>query len=490
MPYFRCRYSFTNNMPAIWEGHFGFLTELHGTPIIIGELGGFCGIRHHCATGGVRGEAEDARLDPKDNCRRRVEGEAADEEDGEDEEPAVNNVSTAPQQLGRALAARHLDSDLDSEDSLAPPPFPPPASPPYWCVEPKDKTWQHWAAEYSAQRGFGVFYFGLNPNSDDTGGLLHDDWTTPVSEKMEVVNKLPSTSICNIQGIPHPERCPKPPPPPPLPPSLPPSAPPSPPPSEPPPPPPPPPPCPPSPPVPSPPPSPPPTPPPPSPPPSPPPPLAPFELVAFAERGISAAFVLLGFALGWRLFRVQRRHQRLRLPTADHGSQPAEARIAAPFCPPISSACNLLSYCAIVVKLAVPEQGTSSSPNPSKETPQKHSKSTLKIKKKKGRALVADCERSRDVKVESADVGGIGSVRSPLRSAAEQLVEIRHKRNAESRSIADKPAMDAVPSKVADSHSKTSKVDKAKKTKSATSSQRSRKTYASLSQGADSVLSL
>ena len=125
MPYFRCRYSFTNNMPAIWEGHFGFLTELHGTPIIIGELGGFCGIRHHCATGGVRGEAEDARLDPKDNCRRRVEGEAADEEDGEDEEPAVNNVSTAPQQLGRALAARHLDSDLDSEDSLAPPPFPP-----------------------------------------------------------------------------------------------------------------------------------------------------------------------------------------------------------------------------------------------------------------------------------------------------------------------------------------------------------------------------
>ena len=31
-----------------------------------------------------------------------------------------------------------------------------------------------------ARRGFGLFYFGLNPNSDDTGGLLEEDWTTPV----------------------------------------------------------------------------------------------------------------------------------------------------------------------------------------------------------------------------------------------------------------------------------------------------------------------
>ena len=42
---------FTRKMPAIWEGHFGFLTELHGTPIVIGELGGFAGILHKCLPG-------------------------------------------------------------------------------------------------------------------------------------------------------------------------------------------------------------------------------------------------------------------------------------------------------------------------------------------------------------------------------------------------------------------------------------------------------
>ena len=41
-----------------------------------------------------------------------------------------------------------------------------------------DIAWQRWGLRYAASRHFGLFYFGLNPNSGDTGGLLLDDWTT------------------------------------------------------------------------------------------------------------------------------------------------------------------------------------------------------------------------------------------------------------------------------------------------------------------------
>lgn len=78
--------------------------------------------------------------------------------------------------------------------------------------EEAEREWQRWALEYAAERGFGVFYFGLNPNSDDTGGLLNDDWTTPNGEKLEILRSLPSTDICSVdpEGIPavqYPSRC-------------------------------------------------------------------------------------------------------------------------------------------------------------------------------------------------------------------------------------------------------------------------------------------
>ena len=78
--------------------------------------------------------------------------------------------------------------------------------------EAAEREWQRWALHYAAERGFGVFYFGLNPNSDDTGGLLSDDWTTPNSEKLAVLRLLPSTDICTVdpEGIPavqYPSRC-------------------------------------------------------------------------------------------------------------------------------------------------------------------------------------------------------------------------------------------------------------------------------------------
>lgn len=32
----------------------------------------------------------------------------------------------------------------------------------------EDRSWQEWAISYAARRGFGVYYFCLNPNSHDT----------------------------------------------------------------------------------------------------------------------------------------------------------------------------------------------------------------------------------------------------------------------------------------------------------------------------------
>ena len=56
-----------------------------------------------------------------------------------------------------------------------------------------DKVWQDAFAKYIVDRGFGAFYFGLNPTSEDTGGLLLDDWTTPHAGKLGALAQLPST---------------------------------------------------------------------------------------------------------------------------------------------------------------------------------------------------------------------------------------------------------------------------------------------------------
>ncbi|KAL1525711.1 hypothetical protein AB1Y20_020556 [Prymnesium parvum] len=57
----------------------------------------------------------------------------------------------------------------------------------------KDKTWQDWAFEYMQEHGIGLFYFCLNPDSADTGGILSSDWTTPNAEKLNALSKMPST---------------------------------------------------------------------------------------------------------------------------------------------------------------------------------------------------------------------------------------------------------------------------------------------------------
>ena len=62
----------------------------------------------------------------------------------------------------------------------------------------KDREWQDWAIKYAARRGFGVFYFELNPDSEDTGGLLANDWTSPLAGKLALLRALPSTDVQTV----------------------------------------------------------------------------------------------------------------------------------------------------------------------------------------------------------------------------------------------------------------------------------------------------
>ena len=56
-----------------------------------------------------------------------------------------------------------------------------------------DRQWQDAAVEYMRARGIGLFYFALNPQSDDTGGLLKDDMTTPEAAKLKLLSRLRTT---------------------------------------------------------------------------------------------------------------------------------------------------------------------------------------------------------------------------------------------------------------------------------------------------------
>lgn len=43
-----------------------------------------------------------------------------------------------------------------------------------------NKQWQEAFVAFCVSKRIGLFYFCLNPSSVDTGGLVEDDWTTPV----------------------------------------------------------------------------------------------------------------------------------------------------------------------------------------------------------------------------------------------------------------------------------------------------------------------
>jgi endoglucanase len=52
-----------------------------------------------------------------------------------------------------------------------------------------DLTWQRALAEYLAANDItDTFYWCVNPNSGDTGGLLDDDWKTPMAAKLQIIS--------------------------------------------------------------------------------------------------------------------------------------------------------------------------------------------------------------------------------------------------------------------------------------------------------------
>ena len=62
----------------------------------------------------------------------------------------------------------------------------------------KDEAWQRRVQSYMVEKGLGHFYWTLNPNSGDTGGLLMDDWKTPVQSKLDLLKSCASTKIASL----------------------------------------------------------------------------------------------------------------------------------------------------------------------------------------------------------------------------------------------------------------------------------------------------
>lgn len=67
----------------------------------------------------------------------------------------------------------------------------------------QDRQWQEWAIPYVVSQGYGLFYFALNPDSVDTGGLLPSNWTEPEAgsveaQKLEALKALPSSRVFEV----------------------------------------------------------------------------------------------------------------------------------------------------------------------------------------------------------------------------------------------------------------------------------------------------
>ena len=58
-----------------------------------------------------------------------------------------------------------------------------------------DKEWNDAFVGYLIERGFGAFFFCLNPDSDDTGGLLKPGWFDVNEGKLKLLSRLTATSV-------------------------------------------------------------------------------------------------------------------------------------------------------------------------------------------------------------------------------------------------------------------------------------------------------
>ena len=59
----------------------------------------------------------------------------------------------------------------------------------------RDQAWQDQFAGFLRRKRLSSFYWCLNPNSADTGGLLDAQWTNPEQAKLHLLDSLPSTAL-------------------------------------------------------------------------------------------------------------------------------------------------------------------------------------------------------------------------------------------------------------------------------------------------------
>lgn len=61
-----------------------------------------------------------------------------------------------------------------------------------------DKKWATALSSYLGDHSIGSFYWAFNPQSADTGGFVKDDWVTPIDERVDLLDDLPTTSLDDI----------------------------------------------------------------------------------------------------------------------------------------------------------------------------------------------------------------------------------------------------------------------------------------------------
>ena len=77
----------------------------------------------------------------------------------------------------------------------------------------QDFVWQNEIAQYFADNEIDTFYWCINPNSGDTGGLLKDDWTNVHKHKLDILQRsCPSPTLFNLSSQPVATPQPQPPP--------------------------------------------------------------------------------------------------------------------------------------------------------------------------------------------------------------------------------------------------------------------------------------
>ena len=61
----------------------------------------------------------------------------------------------------------------------------------YGSSDPRDKAWQNKIVDYMITKQIcNYFYWSLNPDSGDTGGILQEDWLTPHQDKVDNLNLI------------------------------------------------------------------------------------------------------------------------------------------------------------------------------------------------------------------------------------------------------------------------------------------------------------